>query len=892
MNRMKFVPAIVLTLILVVMLAPGNRPAGAGSDRTQTQLGIAPIAQLPTATVSDPVGLANLVDVDVLELIGTPSAQQSPLTIRSDRQVQARGTVVPIELDAQQVELIRFEQALQLDAFPIPASRRGEQVRSVTLHLERMPVITNDTVFVLGDPDAPAGIGQQLPTPNVTMYRGTIDGEPDSRVFLSLTPETAYGYIRSENQTHLISHGPHGQEHELLIYNLTAMPAGAIPWRDFVCSTPPHFVDLTDQPGVGEAMASDDEDKLPCRRVTLAIDTDRQFTDNLFGGDLNAAGAYAATMVGAASEIYLNDLNSYFELSFLRLWTGSDIWTGGSTFMQLIEFREEWNANMSHIDRHLAHYLSGRNLGGGVAWLNAICHSSNGYALSANLGGFFPYPLQDNHEQNWDIVVFAHELGHNFGAPHTHDVCPPVDQCAPEAFHGQCQDETVCITDGTIMGYCHTCPGGLSNVVLSFHPTIRDIMRSFLDSIDSPSCELSTGTDTCIIGEGCEWIDLEGGTNNTVWALAEVNGELVAGGDFTSAGGLTAQRIARWDGEQWSSLGPANNTVRALAAYNGELVAGGLFSSIGGQVVNRIARYNGSQWQSLGTGVSGGQNPRVYDMTVFGGDLYVSGTFTTAGGETVNRIARWDGGMWHPLGSGMNNNVYALAVYNGQLHAAGSFTNAGGVAVNRIARWDGSEWHPLGAGMNNIVFALEVYGGDLIAGGLFNEAGGEPANFIAKWNGSSWQPLDTGVNDLVQALAVLEDHLYVGGNFAVAGSIITSRIAQWDGAEWSAVGAGVNNIVRAIIPYEDALAVGGSFTLVGGQPLRHVAIVDCDEGDDKNDCPRPADLNCDGVVDGADLLILLSNWGECAEPENCPGDITGDGVVDGADLLALLSDWG
>jgi hypothetical protein len=49
------------------------------------------------------------------------------------------------------------------------------------------------------------------------------------------------------------------------------------------------------------------------------------------------------------------------------------------------------------------------------------------------------------------------------------------------------------------------------------------------------------------------------------------------------------------------------------------------------------------------------------------------------------------------------------------------------------------------------------------------------------------------------------------------------------------------------------------------------------------------DLNGDGVVDGADLGILLSNWGPC---DGCPADLNGDGVVDGADLGILLSNWG
>jgi len=49
-----------------------------------------------------------------------------------------------------------------------------------------------------------------------------------------------------------------------------------------------------------------------------------------------------------------------------------------------------------------------------------------------------------------------------------------------------------------------------------------------------------------------------------------------------------------------------------------------------------------------------------------------------------------------------------------------------------------------------------------------------------------------------------------------------------------------------------------------------------------------ADLDCDGVVDGADLGILLNLWGSDDEL----ADLNGDGVVDGADLGILLNAWG
>ena len=50
------------------------------------------------------------------------------------------------------------------------------------------------------------------------------------------------------------------------------------------------------------------------------------------------------------------------------------------------------------------------------------------------------------------------------------------------------------------------------------------------------------------------------------------------------------------------------------------------------------------------------------------------------------------------------------------------------------------------------------------------------------------------------------------------------------------------------------------------------------------------DITGDGVVDVADLITLLANWGECP-PLDCLADLNFDGVVDVADLILLLSNW-
>lgn len=48
-----------------------------------------------------------------------------------------------------------------------------------------------------------------------------------------------------------------------------------------------------------------------------------------------------------------------------------------------------------------------------------------------------------------------------------------------------------------------------------------------------------------------------------------------------------------------------------------------------------------------------------------------------------------------------------------------------------------------------------------------------------------------------------------------------------------------------------------------------------------------SDINCDGVINGADLGALLANWGGSGD-----GDLNGDGVVNGSDLGMLLAGWG
>jgi hypothetical protein len=114
---------------------------------------------------------------------------------------------------------------------------------------------------------------------------------------------------------------------------------------------------------------------------------------------------------------------------------------------------------------------------------------------------------------------------------------------------------------------------------------------------------------------------------------------LFAGGQFTTAGGSAANRIARWNGSAWGSLGGGtNNTVRALSFDSaGQLYAAGDFTS----PVGRIARWNGTSWTAMGNGLNAA-GYAVANQPVHG-NLLVGGNFTRAGANNnySSYIAHW-----------------------------------------------------------------------------------------------------------------------------------------------------------------------------------------------------------------------------------------------------------
>ena len=145
---------------------------------------------------------------------------------------------------------------------------------------------------------------------------------------------------------------------------------------------------------------------------------------------------------------------------------------------------------------------------GGVAWLDVFCGPNpESYANIGNTYSNFPL-------YSWNIEVMSHEMGHNFGSPHTHNcnawVGGPIDGCAPTydpAYaEGNCTNGPIPVK-GTIMSYCHLLNTVGINLSLGFGVQPGDLIRtqtinaSCLEVFVPFTAQLASDTNRACVGD-------------------------------------------------------------------------------------------------------------------------------------------------------------------------------------------------------------------------------------------------------------------------------------------------------------------------------------------------------------------------------------------------------
>lgn len=432
----------------------GVAAAALASARPAAALVASPQTAAPMSIADAPLAKVDDREVFLSPFLSSEKSREKP---SEKPRVELPAGAIEVDFLPELVDAIPANRIFSLVQFPLPDGTLRD------LWLTEFKVTNDSTTIVVMEPGKTGDpVANENHAPDARLFQGHVIGEEDSLVYLSFSSTGVAGFVNFGNQRLVVSNGPKG-DGPVVISDLNALPEGAIDWAHYSCEALPGGA--PGEPGDGGVAAL-----ATCAVIELAIETDNEFRF-LFTSD-QAAINYAAQIVGGMNAIYSAQENLVPIMSFLRVWSSgvADPWTEQSTGGRIEQFRAAWAGGgpVGSNPRDLAHMFSGRELGGGIAYLNSVCDSQFGFAVSGNLSGFFPFPLQNNNPQNWDIMVTTHEMGHNCGCRHTHDL--GVDSCTSGG----------CISTGTIMSFCHLCPGGLSNIVLSFASANIAQMDAFL----------------------------------------------------------------------------------------------------------------------------------------------------------------------------------------------------------------------------------------------------------------------------------------------------------------------------------------------------------------------------------------------------------------------------
>ena len=367
-------------------------------------------------------------------------------------------------------------QKLVLDRAALAALRTSDHAAVVAFPLGRERavdlVVERFTPFAPGARAEAIDIGgpRTLALPDEVYFRGTIAGEDDSRALLIAGPDSVHGFVVSGGD--VFPFGPDARGGHRIYVLRNADPLIHPPPGDFCANDlHPEAVAVPEDPlapAAGAPVAADTSGAL--KLADVALDTDQELRAK-FPSDA-AALSYLASLAAAATTIYERDVAVRLQFSYIRLWDAADPWTATSPGAALSEVQTYWNnpANaMATIagPRTIVHLVSGKTVQGGVAYVGVLCNATYGYGVSQVFGSFdLSQP-----SQIWDVLVFTHEVGHNFGSPHTHCYSPPVDECDNQ--EAGCYAGPAVCSRGTIMSYCHLNCGGLADMDLVFGSVVN-----------------------------------------------------------------------------------------------------------------------------------------------------------------------------------------------------------------------------------------------------------------------------------------------------------------------------------------------------------------------------------------------------------------------------------
>ena len=458
--------------------------------------------------------------------------------------------------------------------------------RSVDLVLTGFEVIiARSRFYEVGD----AG-RTPVTAPPMRFYRGRIDGETDSSAYLWLSDGRAGGFLMRPGETFLFGPSSPQLTSGLLSEHRVSRASATDSSESPYCSTDslPLVNGLRERLPVPVAELS-----TVLKRATVSFDATRELRDRL--GSTSATLTYILSLLGAASTVYHDELNCLLDAGDVHVFATTGPYTGGDNLILLLDqVQARWTSDPALIasDRSAVHLLTARGGTGGVAYADVLCDRTYGYGVS-DIDAVYTYPTPS---YTWDLDVFAHELGHNFGSLHTHCYQPPIDKCyglEPGCYFGPVLPST-----GTIMSYCHQTVAGKA---ITFHQ--RVIEESIRPAIEAAGCiPAAAGADELLISYGSGLFRFD---YFAIWDLFDPKpAELLATGDL-EADGLDnsvvdfGDGVGLWhkNGWQWKrihSLSPVAMQVADVDGNGQDDLAVDFGAGVG-----LWLRFNNSAWRKL-----------------------------------------------------------------------------------------------------------------------------------------------------------------------------------------------------------------------------------------------------------------------------------------------------
>jgi hypothetical protein len=284
-------------------------------------------------------------------------------------------------------------------------------------------------------------------------YRGIVDGNPAHIASLSLTPRDIQGYFSTNEGNFVITK----EGIDFIVYKQEDMP---VPLGIY-CLTPETTTEI---PVTSNLITG-----IGCKTVSVYFECDYTFYQSK-GSNLNTISDYVIGFFNQVASLYANE-NVAVQVSEMFVWTSPDPFINLTTSSDVLNsFRTTRGTNFNG---NAAHFLTTRNLGGGIAYVDVLCNKAYAYGVSMVYSTYNNFPTY-----SWTVEVVTHELGHNLGSPHTHSCSwstGPLDNCySPE---GSCTTGPAPVNGGTIMSYCHMTSYGINfNNGFGFYPgnRIRD----------------------------------------------------------------------------------------------------------------------------------------------------------------------------------------------------------------------------------------------------------------------------------------------------------------------------------------------------------------------------------------------------------------------------------